>query len=83
MYDLSLDSTSLVNKHNDLYSTLQSIGEDYGVIVIANQRITDKSQVVIPGQGNLDWMLRASLKPIKMDWLMADHAIYVDRESIL
>lgn len=82
MYDISLDSSDLIKNRNDLYSTLQGIAQDYGVIVIANSRITEKSAVSAPGQGKLDWVLRSTLKPAGIDWLMADHSIYVDRKYL-
>lgn len=80
MYSLSLNDPDYMSNHADLYTGLQSIAEDYGVLVIANATVKDKSPVVAVGDGDLEWRLRSTLKPVGLDWAFADHAIYVDRK---
>ena len=64
----------------DLYSTLQTIAQDYGVPVIANATLDGNPSVVSFENASLEEALIQTLKPFKFDWLMADRTVYVDRE---
>jgi hypothetical protein len=64
----------------DLFSSLQSVSEDYGVPIIVNGYLTQRPSVMQFGDSGLEQALRAMLKPAGLDWLFADGAVYVDRE---
>ena len=65
---------------DDLYSTLQTISEDYGVPVIANAILDQRPSVVSFGNASLEEALIQALKPVGIDWLVADRAVYIDRQ---
>lgn len=79
MYNLSLDNTDVMKNRTNLYQSLQGISQDYGVVIVSNAQIKDTEPVIVTGSGSLQWMLRSVLTQNKLDWVMADHAIYVDR----
>jgi hypothetical protein len=64
----------------DLYAALDTIARGYGVPIIANAFLTEKPSMIDFGDETLDQVLIKALKPIELDWLSADGAIYVDRE---
>ena len=79
MFDLPVGN-EFTSGADDLYSMLETISEDYGVPVIANARVDQKPSVVSFGNSSLEEALMQTLKPVGLDWLVADRAVYVDRE---
>jgi len=80
VFDFSVDRADFRPVGASLYSTLQSVARDYGVPIIANAYLTEKRPVVSFAEDSLDQALMQVLKPIGLDWLYADKAIYVDRK---
>lgn len=80
MFDLSVGGGEFASGGDDLYSTLQTIAKDYGVPVIANAYLDKKPSVVSFGKASLEEALIQTLKPVGLDWLVADRAVHVDRQ---
>ncbi|MHB1000377.1 MAG: zf-HC2 domain-containing protein [Armatimonadota bacterium] len=64
----------------NLYTALQSVSRDFCVPVIANANLHVNPAVMTMGAGNLNSELKGLLKPIDLDWLCADGAVYIDRQ---
>ena len=80
VFDFSMGGAGFARGGSDLYSTLQTIAQDYGVPVIASAYLNRHLPVIRFGTEALDETLMQTLKPVGLDWLFADQAVYVDRE---
>lgn len=63
---------------NNLYLTLQSLAQNYGVTIIANAKLDVKPSVVELGSDSMEDALRKALRPVGLTWGFIDKAIYVD-----
>lgn len=80
MYSFPTAGVGLGQSDTSLYPMLQSISSEYGVPVIANGRLREKPSAVDIGSSTLTETLRKALRPVGLDWLSADGAVYVDWE---
>ena len=80
MFDLSVGGGEFNSGGDDLYSALQTIAKDYGVPVIANAYLDQKPSVVSFEKASIEEALIQTLKPVGLDWLVADRTVYVDRQ---
>jgi len=80
MSDPTIDIRSHTQSHSGLYSSLQSISESYGLVVIANADTLGKKPAIVGEQGAQNWKLKAALNDAGMEWITTDHAIYVDQK---
>ena len=79
-FGFSIGDSGFSQAGTGLYPTLETVAQDYGVAVVANAYLPGNPSVLGLGEGDLDQALRKVLKPIGLDWLYADGAVYVDRE---
>ena len=80
VFDLSGGREEFTSGPTDLYSTLQRLATDYGVPVIAYAGLDQRPSVVSFGSVSLEEALIQTLKPVGLDWLVADRMVYVDRQ---
>jgi len=73
--DVDFDRTS-----GNLYSILDRISQDYGVMIIANAQLKQTPPALDSGTQTLEDALRKTLLPVGLTWRWFDNAIHVDKD---
>lgn len=80
MPGFSVSGRDYAQSESGLYAALQGMAEDYGVPIVVNSRLTERPAAISLGRSDLKTALNQMLKPVGLDWVYADGAIYVDRK---
>lgn len=76
--DFSINSPTMRIATYGLYATLRNIAQDYGVPLVANAYLEEKSSITDLGQRSLEAVLRDTLDPLGLDYLYSNGVVYVD-----